>query len=204
MCSNFTYFAITSLIRSHILEFGSDKNTCSPFNLRFTSYALYQPFMRAFVEVNLLRLIFISITQKFNVPVVMSQLWILLVAVAQIVVMIIFSSNIPVLLYCYKFSHGSLATLWLLVSFQRSAGVSGKLGLVRKNTWKTLRTTLYFILIFYRKKSRIHQSYDKIIFIYQFTYIFTHLPIYSLFLYFFKAMQQHEVRYRFDEPHHAF
>lgn len=39
MCSNFTYFAITSLIRSHILEFGSDKNTCSPFNLRFTSCA---------------------------------------------------------------------------------------------------------------------------------------------------------------------
>lgn len=50
MYNNFTYFAITSLIRSHILEFGSDKNTCSPLNLRFTSYALYQPFMRAFVS----------------------------------------------------------------------------------------------------------------------------------------------------------
>ena len=46
-----------------------------------------------------------------------------------------------------KFSHKSLVILWLLVSLQSSVDVSVKLGLGRKNTWKTFKT-LQLLLIY--------------------------------------------------------
>ena len=84
----------------------------------------------------------------------------------------------------YKFSHKSLETLWLLVSFQRSADFSVKLGLGRKNTWKTFKT-FHFVLIFCIKNHTYinHTIIYYFLLIYLFIYLFFYLPTYSLFLY---------------------
>ena len=78
----------------------------------------------------------------------MSWLWILLAVVAQPFVMAIFSWSTPVLLYWYP-SVTNLAMYhrrpFDCLCFQRSAGVLGRLSLVRKNTSKTFKKTLHFI-----------------------------------------------------------
>ena len=92
MCDNFTYFAIKIIIRCHILEFGSDQNTCSLFSLRLMQgLRSITPFMTViFIErQSALTSFYFHYSKNFIVPVVMSMLWILLTAVAQLVVMII-------------------------------------------------------------------------------------------------------------------
>ena len=76
-----------------------------------------------------------------------------------------------------------------LVSFQRSGGVSGKLDLVRKNTWKT---KLHFILIFCIKNNKFNDHSIKLhvfinFFMNQYIYIFIYLLIF--FHYFFISLK---------------
>ena len=95
---------------------------------------------------------------------ILANSWIHLAAGSQFVVMIIHSSPALLISQCFKFNHESLVTPWLLVSFQRSAGVLVKLSLVRKNTCKLLRQR-GAIFQYSAKILLIHWPYDKIVFI---------------------------------------